>query len=136
MAAALADRLYRQSGWDTEIQSAGLAVFAAQPASVHAADLMRDENLDISGHRSRMVTQAMAGEADLILTMTQAHKAALLARFSRCEDKTFTLGEYAGNGADIPDPFGGGRDLYRACADLIAEQLRGAIEKIARIYSE
>ena len=62
--------------------------------------------------------------------MTAAHKQQLCRRFPRCQNKVWTLGEFAGNGGDIADPFGRGMEAYRQAAAQIKQTLAGVIEQL------
>ena len=64
---------------------------------------------------SRAVSQEDLEWADLILTMTEAHKEALLHVNPAVESKTFTLKGFvqAGKDGDVYDPFGGDLETYR-----------------------
>ncbi|PNZ25134.1 phosphatase [Staphylococcus petrasii] len=50
--------------------------------------------------------------SDLILTMTQSHKAQLTNAYGE-NIHVYTLSEYVGEQADVDDPFGGSIDTYR-----------------------
>ena len=82
MAAALACDIFKRSGITAEAFSAGTAVFySGQRASRHAVSVMEGEGIDLKPHRARGVSQEIIDGSDLILTMTGAHKAALLKAF-------------------------------------------------------
>lgn len=104
--------------------SRGLMASVGSPASENAVKAMEKMGIDIKGHVSRQITIEDVKSADLVLTMTRGHKAAL-AQLPDAEGKVFTIGEYAG-GADVSDPYGGNADVYEKCA----EQMYGYIEKI------
>ena len=108
---------------ECEVFSAGVAVFGSAPASRHAIEVMKQEGLDISSHMSSGVSHELVSDAGLVLAMTNGHKESLLCHYPDCAHKIFTLGEYAGVGHDVMDPFGMGLDEYRKCADMIAEMI-------------
>jgi protein-tyrosine-phosphatase len=112
MAAALA-RKYMP---DTEVISAGTATTTGLPASIGAMDAMQQMGLSIDDHSSRPVNKYLLEEADLILTMTENHKKAILDFMPEVADKVFTLGEFTGTNIDIPDPFGLSVEEYLKCA--------------------
>lgn len=115
----MAEALLNKESNKNTAESAGMFVPYPSHASKNAITVMGEYGIDISSHRSRQVTDAMAEKADLILTMTEGHKKALLTVFPHIAEKTFTLPEYAGTQGDIEDPFGGDKALYRACAESI-----------------
>jgi len=109
---------------EIEIGSAGLYTVNNQPASEEAIIIMEREGLDITGHRSRVLDVTMIDEADLVLTMGSSHRDEIRERFPDCEQRVYTLGEYAGfKGLDINDPIGGGFDAYQKCARQLKEIL-------------
>ena len=110
------------------IISSGLAAMPNMPASTHAITVMKERQIDLTSHLSQLVSEALIEEADLILTMTDAHKAALIPSAG---DKVFTLGEYAvGSAISICDPFGGSAETYRKCAEEIHGLLLEIEQKI------
>jgi protein-tyrosine-phosphatase len=58
--------------------------------------------------------------------MTAAHGEAIAAMFPEARNRVYSLGDLAGTGGDVPDPFGRGRAAYRACAGRL-ERLVGAV---------
>jgi len=117
MAQAMAAQLL---GEKFDVISAGLMAMPNSAASAHAIAVMNERNIDLSKHKSQLVTEALIKESDLILTMTTSHKEALL---QSAGNKVHTLGEYAGSNTSVSDPFGGDLKVYRACADEIYELL-------------
>lgn len=111
--------------------SAGVAVWDEMSASGQAIEVMRRKGIDLSAHRSRTLTPELVRAADLILTMTQSHRRAVLAMVPEAEGKVFTLRELAGDEqTDIIDPFGAPVEIYQHCADEIDSKLHAAWEKI------
>ena len=83
------------------IASRGLFAVEGQAISkeslelIHKYDLPEPDDLD----------------ADIILTMTQAHKDLIFSMYGR-QSNVFTLNEYVGDTQEIDDPFGGSFDVY------------------------
>lgn len=128
MAEALLKRVLAERGIQgIKVSSAGLAADADSPASKGTMSVLQ-EGEDLSAHRARQVDETMLAEASLVLTMTASHKETLQTRFPSFAAKVFTLGEYAwGQGGDIADPYGGGREEYLQAR----EQIEAAVIKIA-----
>jgi Protein-tyrosine-phosphatase len=93
MAEAMLRALARQKGISLEVRSAGVSTIDGLPISGHAATALRGKSVDHQGS-----SRALSGEAvvwaDLILTMTAAHKRGLLHYFPEAVDKAYTLKEY------------------------------------------
>ena len=114
MAEAIATSITK--GIDIEISSAGISVYGGMPASPHSTECMSKMGLSLENHRARLVNQADINKADLVLTMTKAHKSYILQAFSNANRKTFTINEYAGEENDISDPYNLDYNAYDSCA--------------------
>lgn len=132
MAEALARHLLRE--WDerdVEVSSAGVFALPNAPATEEAVQALAEEGIDLGGHRARLLTREMVVQADLVLTMTGGHKRYVLELAPEAKDKVFTLAEYAGVGADLPDPLGRPLAVYRRYAGelrwLLIRALRRAL---------
>ena len=111
--------------------SAGTSVFRNGPASHNAALALEELGIDISPHMSRQVSENMVAEADLVLTMTSAHKSHLISMYPCNKHKIYTLKEYCNaSDSDICDPFGGDLEEYICCRDEILNNIRKLIEKL------
>ena len=119
----MAEAIARQVLADREgvsVSSAGVSAVDGMAASPEAVEAMREQGLDLSGHRSRALTPAMVAEADQIYTLTASHRRALLDLVPEAEVKVQRLE----SGGDIVDPVGGSLALYRDTA----AQIRRALE--------
>lgn len=116
---------------EVKVLSAGLNAFGGPPTP-EAIETMREEGIDISGFRSRQLTEELIEEADLIITMRKHYKDDVLSRHPEAKHKVFTLKEFAGEteNLDIEDPYGKGMEAYRTCAKEIKQSLAKAFKKI------
>ncbi|HLT58589.1 MAG: low molecular weight protein arginine phosphatase [Limnochordales bacterium] len=114
------------------VDTAGTRAEPDQPAHEDAVAVMQEQGLDLSGHRTQPLTQDMVAQADLILTMTKAHKEQVLRMHPRAAEKTFTLKEFAHDDreGDIEDPVGRGRDVYRRTAQELRRALAAVVDKL------
>ncbi len=124
MAAALFIKIAMERDLPVRIESAGIFAADGSPASAGARAAMEKYGIDLSDHRAKTVTPELLEKCDLILTMTEGHKNALLPY---APEKVNTLCEFAGIPGNIGDPYGGDANVYEECA---AELLR-ALEKVA-----
>lgn len=99
MAEKMFEHLSRAHRLRGEVRSAGIAASEGTPMSKHAASVMQGAGCP-TDHQSRPLGQADADWADLILTMTQGHKRAILQMFPHTVDKVYTLLEYAWDDPD------------------------------------
>jgi hypothetical protein len=88
----------------------------AQPAST----------ILLAGRSFRVVRQA-----DVIFTMTAAHREALVAQFPGVGGRVSVL---APDRQDVIDPIGGSLDTYRACARQIHRHLAARLDTIAEEF--
>jgi protein-tyrosine-phosphatase/tRNA A37 threonylcarbamoyladenosine synthetase subunit TsaC/SUA5/YrdC len=98
------------------VSSAGLAAWGGGPASTGAMEAMREMGGDLSGHESQPLTESLVAQADVILTMTSAHRAAILAQFPEAGGRVAMLSPER---RDVLDPVGGSLETYRTCARQI-----------------
>lgn len=134
MAAALAETLRGElpPGVDIEIFSAGTAAMRGMPASAHAVAVLAESGIDLSHHRATPLSRELVQQADLVLTMTRHHRQQVLALCPEATGRVFTLAEYAaGQDVDVPDPFGGDREIYRQTARHLQELVRAALQRAA-----
>ena len=110
MAAAVAQAMY---GDQIAAESAGLNP-VYDTATPEAIEVMREQGLDISAHRSRNVHGLDLEPFDLIVALTPSI-AARLPRVDRPERVAVW---------DIDDPYGGDLAVYRSCAAVIKEKLK------------
>lgn len=122
---------YPHSAW--QVGSAGVRAVDGYPATGHSATLAGRSGLDLSRHSSRDLTPALAAEADLLVTMTGAHKADILRRFPAAAGRVFTLGELTGAGGDVDDPVGLPLSDYEATWALLEAWIDDALPSIARL---
>lgn len=127
MAAAIMNDIAEKNDLNILIDSAGIFASIGQKASEEAIKAMEEMNIDLSSHRSKPLTDELINMADVILTMTNAHKQ-LIAQMA--PEKVFTLSEYAGGETDIIDPFGGDIEEYRITAREIYDNLVDIAERL------
>lgn len=130
MAEAVLKKITEGDG-SVQVLSGGLSACEGEGASKNAVLAMRERGLDISAYKAKNIGAAVAAEADLILTMTQAHRDMMIYMFGEnVVYKTYTLLEYIGEAGDIADPFGQDLESYRRCADMLYGALKKVYEKI------
>ncbi len=113
-----------------KVASFGLAAEAGLPASTNSVKAMQRIGLDVSGHRSRLLSQADVDRSVVIFGMTESHLAALHSRFDVLPDFVLLLRDVLPTDVarDIPDPFGGGYRDYEECRDSMVEAIPAMVE--------
>jgi protein-tyrosine phosphatase len=140
MAEAIARRRIEELGWtQVEVASAGVGAFSGSPASRGALRAAAANGLDLSGHEATLLTRGLADEADLILTMSEAHlgrvadfgageRAALVTAFASAGD------EHTGRGG-VPDPIGGSDEEYERTFRVLEDLVERALDRLAAVVS-
>ena len=128
MAEGIFNKLAAEQDVCAKADSAG--IFAdGSVISDNSCAVLSEIGIDMSGRKSVQITAELIEEADIVLTMTNSHKMMLMAAFGN-GDKIYTLGEFSGSRADVPDPFGGSIEVYRVCRDTISDLIKKAIDKL------
>lgn len=107
--------------------SAGLSAFPGGAASAEAISVMKQRGLSLVHHQSRAVSDRLLAQADLVLTMTNSHRQAIVQKWPELASKTHLLSSGYG---DLSDPFGGTEAIYAACADQIEDYLQRWVDQI------
>lgn len=108
--------------------SRGLMAEGGEP-SENAVKAMAKMGIDITNHISTQLCAEDVSAADLVLTMTKGHKAAIVNALPQMAGKVFTVGEYAG-GEDVTDPYGGDEAVYDKCAKELYNYIERIVEKL------
>lgn len=113
-----------------KVASFGLAAEDGQPPSANSVKAMQRIGLDVSGHRSRLLTQADVDRSIVIFGMTESHLAALHSRFDVLPAFVLLLRDVLPTDVprDIPDPFGAGYRDYEECRDSMVEATPAMVE--------
>jgi protein-tyrosine phosphatase len=91
-------------GW--RVSSAGTWGRNGLPAAPEAIEVLERRGIDISEHRSRIITPEIIQAADLILTMENGHREALVVEFPEKRQQIRLITELVGASYDIEDPIG------------------------------
>jgi protein-tyrosine-phosphatase len=112
------------------IESAGTWAKYGSSAALFSQQVMKEMGLDISNHKSKLVTADLMAHFDLILTMEENQKEALSLEFRSSADRIFLLSEMIGLVESIPDPIGGTLADYQDTARLIQRILVRGLDRI------
>jgi tRNA threonylcarbamoyl adenosine modification protein (Sua5/YciO/YrdC/YwlC family) len=133
MAEALLKKKLKDLGRsDVEVLSAGIMMVEGLGASLETRELLKEEGLDVSGHRSQKVTADLLNKSDIILVMEQMQEQRILQMDPWVKNRLFLLKEFAqvkNNNLNIPDPMGRSREFYESTYAVIKE----AVEKVSQI---
>lgn len=137
MAEGLMKKYLKESGrTDIEIASAGIGAMNGFPPTDETVEVMKEEGIDISGSRSKLITRDMVDKADLVLTMEDMHKKEIIRRAPESASKIHLLKEFGSDPKntknsdnDIEDPIGMPVGIYRECLS----QIKKEIERIVKL---
>ena len=109
------------------VASAGIAAWGGGKASVGAIEAMQEQGADLSAHASQPLTENLIQQADLIWTMTAAHRSNILALFPEAGGRVAMLSP---DRLDVIDPIGGTLETYRKCAAQICKHLAARLDTL------
>ena len=121
MAAALFNHLFKDSPYLAS--SAGLYADGSPISENALAALMEKgvlptQNNDYRNHISRQLDEKLVNEAGMIVGITGSHAMEIIFRYPASASKVAVMPE------DVPDPYGGGIDVYRECLNKMEELLK------------
>ena len=96
MAEGLLRAKLEENGIEAEVNSAGLAAEEGMPASENSVLVCKERGVDLSAHRSKVLTYEMLRECDLIYCMTRGQASSLIVA-APCDQGFHTIVE--------PEPF-------------------------------
>ncbi len=120
MAEGLAKEMF---GTSVQISSAGMDAYGGESANTKALQVLKEQNVDLSRHRSRRISVELMSDVDWIIPMTQAQEEALNRFFPQYSHKTRYLGAWGDRKRDVNDPWSGSLEVYRQTAHEIRELL-------------
>ncbi len=134
MAAALAEQvLAKRLGCEVcELARRGVVVESAGTcggggaAADSAISVMARRSLDVSGHRSRLLSHELVEQADHVFAMAHTHKDAVQGMVPSVADRVVLLLE----DEDLGDPIGGSEKEYEKCAMIIERALQSRMQEV------
>jgi len=139
----MAERMFRkmaEKGGRSEISglSASLIDMKGAPSDPMAADLLTEKGFDCRGHKSRLLTEELVAEADMILVMERQQMEMIIEKYPNAAEKVFLLKPFstgqtrpAGNYMnDISDPYKKSGYHYRLCFAEIYMGIEGLLKCI------
>ncbi len=112
---------------EKKADSAGLQVGFPQSAAENARIAVKKYGGNLDWHTSRQLTFEDLEKYSLIITMTSSQKQMLRSIYN--DEKIITLAEFAGENADIQDPYGGNLMLYEDTAKMIYDYLKKGMKE-------
>ena len=117
---------------DLEIRTAGVMTVAGLLPSDESVQMLEEQEMDISSHRSRPLTPEIIRRVDLLLGMTPIHVQTALRMSEESKGKTFLLRDFAGTAegknSQVNDPMGCTLEVYKNCFKLIRKACEGLMK--------
>lgn len=106
----LAEAIAKDLKPNYDIQSRGISAFNGTPISMQSMEIIVTNNLPVPGMAQQFSEEDL--DADLILTMTEAHKSILESQFTH--ENIHALKHYVkGEKGDVLDPYGQPQNIYQ-----------------------
>jgi L-threonylcarbamoyladenylate synthase len=134
MAAALAKKILAETlgctvgelrSQGVEVVSAGIFASNGSPATPEAAHAVKQRGGDLSRHKSRKLSADLIKSCDLLFCMTATH----LAEAKRLAGDAATTNCLLDEQQEVPDPIGGGMDVYEHTAEHLDRAVRKRIQE-------
>jgi protein-tyrosine-phosphatase len=129
--ALLLNEIQKYSIKDVEVSSAGTGAYPGTPADSEMVEYLREKELPVPEHASRLITSEEITWADMILVMERAHYTKILKTWPESSGKVEMLGRYAAPDQpddEIIDPYGRLPYHYR----LVQSQIKLAISNLLK----
>ena len=122
----LRDALAKE-GITCTVEGAGTATMDGVPPSAHAVTAMSELGTDISEHRSRQLTPAIADSTDVFVALSVEHGVTLAFQYGVDPEKILVPG------SGVPDPYGRDLQTYRECRDELADAIPQLVTDIKEL---
>lgn len=121
-----------------QVTSAGVAARSGEMVSENSVTALKKVGIDISGHRSRPLTQQMLDSALMVLCMTDSHRTIIELQAVPQPARLHLFREFLPPGThhEIADPYGGSLKLYEASRDEMVEAIPSLLARLRSILAE
>ena len=132
MAEGIARKIFGEKNLPYIFESYGILELGNIPPVNEAIKICKENTIDISQHRAKILTQEIAQQAHVILVMEQKHKRWIINKISEdAADKTFLLTQYGRDIPgiyEIPDPCGEGYLYYKKVFEMLHKEIERTAE--------
>lgn len=114
---------------DCAVDTAGTAAPPDKPADEVVVEMARAEGIDLSAHRSKLVTDELLRQHELILVMERAHIESIQQCTPEVAGRTMLMGHWSDR-RELADPHRQSIEMYQAVFAQLKEDLALWIEKL------
>ncbi len=120
------------------VLSAGVSTRDGEPVSENAVITLKKAGIDISGHRSRSLTQEMLDNAVAVFGMTESHRSIIQLKADPAPNHLYLFREFLPATVDreICDPFGGSLKIYESARDEMVEAIPSVVEFLKNLVNK
>jgi protein-tyrosine-phosphatase len=121
-----------------KVISAGVATRPGEPVSENSVIALKKAGIDISGKRSRPLTQELLTNALAVFGMTESHRSIIQYKATPVPRHLHLFREFLPPpaGKEIGDPYGGPLKIYEACRDEMVEAIPSLLAFLKTLLSE
>ncbi|MBU1056560.1 MAG: low molecular weight protein arginine phosphatase [Proteobacteria bacterium] len=139
MAENIFNKLAAENGLiNISVVSAAILDMKGAPADQKAIEILKENGIDVSDHKSTLLTENIVSESDKILVMTHQHKETIAEKYPDAKDKIFLLKSFSiscseqddNHFYDIKDPYKLSDFHYRDCFAEIYISIEGLMKYI------
>jgi protein-tyrosine-phosphatase len=126
----------RPDAADWRVESAGTWTLGGRPAAQNTQEILkRIYGLDLSSHRTRLVSRSLLRPFDLILVMEAGQKEAIRVEFPELASRVHLIYEMVGQVRNVGDPIGGTIKDYEDTAHELDDILTRGLDRIVGLAS-
>jgi protein-tyrosine phosphatase len=117
-----------------KVCSGGVASRLGEPASANAVTALRKVGIDLTGHRSRPVTQECLDRALMVLCMTESHRDMIELTANPVPPRIHLFREFTGDkgSLEVDDPYGSHLTAYEACRDELVAAIPSIVAELRK----
>jgi len=123
---------------DIEVSSAAIFDMGEESADPMAVKILKEMGFEADSHFSKLLTEDIAAEADIILVMEQYHKDFIIENYPDTQEKVFLLKHFSKGAShlytagmeEIRDPHNLSSYHYRLCFAEIYLAIKGMLKCI------
>lgn len=119
MAESYLKKMFSERNLKIQVSSAGLNAQGLPPTK-ETLEIMKKEQIDLPNRTATQLTRDLLEQADLVLTMEEIHKKAILFYYPQFKDKIFTPKEFAGVAHSIYHDVPLGITKWRTCTQILS----------------
>ncbi|MEE9327302.1 MAG: low molecular weight protein-tyrosine-phosphatase [Cocleimonas sp.] len=118
----MAEALLRKQRPQLNVFSSGVGAPVGRPADPISIELMTEQNIELSSHRSQQISSELISDSDLILAMEQKHIDVIHSKYPEARGKVHLIGKWMDDQA-VPDPHRKDKAAFIAALNLIESGL-------------